>query len=202
MQPDSNDIPFNTYQIDIFGATIDAFSGSGGAMASFVARMYDLFIVAWSVAAVIAFVLSALLLFGIIYTYIRANQLDEAVDEFVAQAEAAYRQYHGADVKNMRWNDVQTHIQSDRPNDWKLAIIEADVLLQETLDNAGYQGATIAEQLKSASPQSFQTVEAAWDAHKVRNQVAHSGTDFVLTKRVAQETITKYKMVFDEFGVI
>ena len=75
-------------------------------------------------------------------------------------------------------------------------------MLEETLNNAGYVGQTLGEKLKGANPQSFRTVQDAWDAHKVRNDIAHVGSDFILTKRVAQETITKFERVFREFGVI
>ena len=75
-------------------------------------------------------------------------------------------------------------------------------MLQDVLDSAGYPGESIGEKLKNASPQSFRTIDMAWRAHKVRNQVAHSGSDFVLTKNLAQETITQYKMVFEEFEIV
>jgi len=75
-------------------------------------------------------------------------------------------------------------------------------MLEQMLDNAGYVGASIGDKLKTANPASFTTVQDAWDAHRVRNEIAHAGSDFVLTKRVAQETIIKYERVFREFGVI
>ena len=64
------------------------------------------------------------------------------------------------------------------------------------------QGTTIGEKLKSASPNSFKTLDQAWRAHRVRNEIAHAGSDFVLTKKAAQDTITQYKMVFEEFELL
>ncbi len=81
-----------------------------------------------------------------------------------------------------------------------MAIIESDILLGRILKEKGYGGSSIGEQLKSISPQSLSTLNDAWEAHKVRNQIAHDGADFVLTKKKAQETITMYKRVFSEFG--
>ena len=86
--------------------------------------------------------------------------------------------------------------------DWKLAIIEADVLLERMLDKAGYAGNTVGEKLKSASVRSFTTLDDAWRAHRVRNQIAHGGADFVLTQKTAHETIVLYERVFKEFHVI
>ena len=157
----------------------------------------------WDVYSVIAIILSFLFIIGFIYAKIRYAQLVEIEDQQLREAEEAWAHaYGGAVSKNTRWDEIQRHIAGDNPNDWRLAIIEADILLDETLQNAGYVGASIGEKLKTANVAAFQTVQDAWDAHKVRNQIAHAGSDFVLTKRLAEEAIVKYERVFREFGVI
>ncbi len=75
-------------------------------------------------------------------------------------------------------------------------------MLDETLKNAGYVGQNLGEKLKGANAESFTTLQDAWEAHKVRNEIAHVGSDFILTQKSAQETITRYARVFKEFGVI
>lgn len=205
---EDNDVPFNSYSIDFFGTIGRMFfdSGDGGnAIAeagSFFAIVVGWVTVVWSVFTFLSLLLSAVLLFGIIYAYIRSGQLDAAQEEFIAAAEQSYRQLHGVRTTNWRWDEIQGRISSENPNDWKLAIIDADVMLYDTLESAGYPGSTVGDKLKGASSRSFTTLDIAWNAHKVRNQVAHSGTDFVLTKKIAQETITQFRMVFEEFGVI
>jgi len=42
-------------------------------------------------------------------------------------------------------------------------------------------------------------LEDAWDAHKVRNRIAHEGSDFLLTEHLARKTIGQFKNVFTEF---
>jgi hypothetical protein len=83
-----------------------------------------------------------------------------------------------------------------------VAIIEADIFLDETLNEAGYVGVSLGEKLKSANPQSFTTIQDAWEAHKVRNEIAHVGSDFILTRKIAQDTLLRFERVFREFGVI
>ena len=95
---------------------------------------------------------------------------------------------------------MTTHIQSVNPNDWRLAIIEADIMLEEALDEIGLAGNTIGEKLKGASTQQLRSLDDAWKAHRVRNEIAHAGADFVLTQRIAQETINQYQRVFLELG--
>ena len=61
------------------------------------------------------------------------------------------------------------------------------------------KGETVADMLKSAS---FKTVQLAWDAHGVRNRIAHEGSDFQLTEREAKRAFVLYESVFRELKVI
>ena len=106
------------------------------------------------------------------------------------------------DVHNKRWAKVETLINSHNVNDWKQAIIEADIILDEMLDKMGYKGDTIAEKLKQVEESDFLTLNHAWEAHKIRNKIAHRGTDYVLGKNTADKTIESFKKVFEEFYFI
>lgn len=107
----------------------------------------------------------------------------------------------GAD-KNPRWERVLEHLNSANPNDWKFSILEADIMLSDLLDTMQYKGDTMADKLKAVDKSDFTTIESAWEAHKIRNMVAHTGGDFVLTEREARRVIDLYKDVFSEFKII
>jgi hypothetical protein len=49
--------------------------------------------------------------------------------------------------------------------------------------------------LKSAN---FDTIQNAWEAHKVRNSIAHD-SHFELTKRETKRVIQNFSLVFNEF---
>lgn len=201
MQPDDNDIVINQYGPDLLGAVQNLFgwfSGQEGNTNDF----YLFFIQFWQVFSIIAFLLSAVFIFGIVYAYIRFNQLSEIEMDQLLEAEVLWKELHGERAGGGEWQKIQSYLESSNPNDWKQAIIEADIKLDKTLTEAGYQGATIGEKLKSASPQNFTTLRDAWDAHMIRNKIAHQGSDFVLTQRIAQEAITKFGRVFAEFEVL
>jgi len=209
--PDSNDIVFNEYSLDFFGflELIFSFLFGGGRSSSSeaVAQMTADSIVAWlsniwTVFTIISWLITALLIYGLIYAFIRDGQLADIELEGILNREKLYSQLYRGGTTNKRWDDVEYHITTNNPNDWKLAVIEADVMLGDMLEQIGYAGATIGDKLKSASPNSFTTLDQAWRAHRVRNEVAHGGADFILTKKMAEDTIKQYKMVFQEFGVI
>ncbi len=155
----------------------------------------------WSVYAILAYLFSAICLGLYVYAKVRTGQLEELQDEMIAKAEELYDEQYRTGPKNDRLADVMNHISSDNPNDWKLAIIEADIILDDSLKRAGYGGASLGERLRSLTPTQLPSLDDAWQAHKVRNQVAHGGADFVLTKRLAEDTIKQYRRVFADLGV-
>ena len=110
-----------------------------------------------------------------------------------------------SDVKvegNPKWKQIMEFASSGNPNDWRQAVIEADIMLGELLTFLGYQGEGIGEQLKAVERGDFPTLDLAWDAHKVRNQIAHEGSDFLLTQREADRVIDLYRRVFESFKFI
>ncbi len=106
------------------------------------------------------------------------------------------------DMENKRWVHVQELIASEYPRDWKSAIMEADIMLGEMLTSFGYNGDSIGEQLKQIEKSDFLSLDQAWEAHKVRNEIAHSGESFSLTEREAKRVIRLFEEVFTEFRYI
>ncbi|HSE60864.1 MAG TPA: hypothetical protein VLA88_01060 [Candidatus Saccharimonadales bacterium] len=54
----------------------------------------------------------------------------------------------------------------------QLAVLEADKLLDHALKHRGYPGQTMGDRLKSARG-SFMNNDNVWQAHKLRNRLAH-----------------------------
>lgn len=103
---------------------------------------------------------------------------------------------------NPKWGHIQVLMKTTNPSDWRLAILEADIMLDEFLRASGYHGETIGEMLKSVEKSDFLTIESAWEAHKVRNRVAHDGSDYLLNEREAKQAIAHFESVFKEFDII
>lgn len=101
-----------------------------------------------------------------------------------------------------KWNTVVDLITSPSESDWRMAIIEADTLLDQLTKDAGFIGETLGERLKNADPGLFRTLDFAWDAHKLRNQIAHQGSDLVVSRLEFERAVKFYEAVFLEFGYI
>ena len=108
-----------------------------------------------------------------------------------------------AKEKLIQWQVVLNHINSESPAEWKLAILEADNMLDSILESEGYRGESIGEKLKALDPGDLTSYNEAWEAHKVRNQIAHEGAatmDF--SKKMARDTVLKFEKVFKELGYL
>jgi hypothetical protein len=99
------------------------------------------------------------------------------------------------------WARVQTHLQGEGPSDWKLAILEADTILDRLLIDLEYKGDNLGERLKKVNRMRMRHLEDAWDAHKFRNRIAHDAAVDV-TKDEALKITRKFANVFNEFDYI
>lgn len=70
-----------------------------------------------------------------------------------------------------KWTEI-TAMQSAGPSGLKNALIEADKLLDYVMIQKGFTGETMGDRLKSGGS-AFSNLNNIWDAHKLRNQLAH-----------------------------
>jgi hypothetical protein len=71
-----------------------------------------------------------------------------------------------------RWKEVEDLFSVKKEMNYKLAIIEADKLLDHVLKAYNFQGETIGDRLKIASYRFPRLKKVMW-AHRVRNQIVH-----------------------------
>ena len=180
-----------------FNLNFSLFDGSG-----LFAGFWDVLSTLWNIWAILAYIISIILLIIYVYATLRWNEYLALEAQQIKDEEALYDEYYRGVKQNSRLEEVFIHSQSDSPNDWKLAIIEADIILDDLLKDKGYAGNSLGERLRSITPSQLETIDDAWEAHKVRNKIAHGGADFVLTHRIAEETINRYRRVFTEFGIV
>lgn len=102
---------------------------------------------------------------------------------------------------NKNWDRVLLHVESYNESEWRLAVIEADIMLAELLDTMNLVGDSIGEKLKGVEKSDFNTLDLAWEAHKIRNQIAHDPS-FVLSQREARRVVALYESVFKEFSFV
>ncbi len=206
--PEEDIIAVSSTPIDVIGydyltPLLQLIFGSDGLFAGFTLdEVTGVLAVLWTIFVVLAYITSAVFLFLYVYASIHLDELVEVESNKIAAEEEAYARQRTGGATSNRFADMKQHVDSENPNDWKLAIIEADIILDEALKRQGYAGNSLGERLRSVSPQALQSLDDAWEAHKIRNEIAHSGVDFILTHKLARETIVRYERVFAEMGLL
>ncbi len=155
----------------------------------------------WGSLFPLSIFVSLLFAVGIAYCAMRILHIRRA--EWAAFRRAAHT-VEAVDIPRtqLRWNRVLEHAASEDEHQWRLAILEADIMLNELLDTQGYKGETIAEKMKQVSRTNFNSIDDAWEAHRMRNKVAHEGADLHIDERTKNHVINLYQRVFKEFGFI
>ena len=154
-----------------------------------------------SVVVVIFSIISIIFLVVIIYSIIRIRERNKA----------NHHKYHEAvksvsilkeEKDNKRWQTILDFITSDSPSDWRVAVIECDNMLDDLTKELGLVGENLGERLKNAPVSHFKTLENAWEAHRVRNKIAHEGMSYEMEYREAKKAIENYEAVFNEFNYL
>ena len=147
----------------------------------------------------IATFISMIALVIIVYSFIRISELASAESKKLG---LALNWSSERKQKNERWERVEQYMTSLNVSDWKIAILEADNILDDVTERMGYKGENLGERMKQIEASDFPYLEEAWQAHKMRNTIAHKGTDYELTRSEAEQTINIYHRVFKELGYL
>jgi len=165
--------------------------GSAAGFSAFLAHL-------WLWIIVVGYALSVIGLFVIVYATMRLFELRKREAKYYGTLILAPEVSGGI---NPRWQHIESLIGGATASEWREAIIEADIMLDDVLMKQGYVGDGVGEKLKSIEPSDLNTLQDAWEAHKVRNQIAHEAV-FDLSETLARRTIAHYENVFREFKVL
>ena len=100
-----------------------------------------------------------------------------------------------------KWEEIIHHANSTREAEWKLAIIEADNLVDNTLKSASYPGDTMGERLMNIEKGQLLSLDGLWEAHKIRNKLAHD-TNYFLRYAEARRAIALYEAALKELNAL
>ena len=147
---------------------------------------------------ILALVLSGLFLWGIIHIILKTNYFEIKKEQFL---DILGKPYVARRRSLKGWRQIQTRLQSAEQNQWKLAILEADHILNEILKMSGYLGSKLEDKLDLITPAQLANVDEVRNAHGFRDKIAKDPT-FSISKEEALEIIEIYKKSFVELNLI
>ena len=158
----------------------------------------------WTVAGIISSCLTIFFLGIIIFCLVRMWEMQQHEKHEIAHEihEALLRKQERDRNTNPRWHYILTLVESPNESDWRVAIIESDTMMEEILKDKGLVGNTVSELLEEAKSNGYLSMQNAWDAHLVRNKIAHEGSEFPLSQIEARRAIKQFENFFEELRVI
>lgn len=183
------DMPvFGVSSIDLTGQVTNVLKGVGVDLPSLVNTLR-------TVGLISTIVFGGLFLWVIIklrrYFAERAAQLKAEFHPPPA-AESAY---------DAKWKEVKEHLGSFRDAEWKFAVIEADRLVENILQEAGFVGEDMGEKLKGIDQSQLRSINDLWSAHKLRNLIVHD-PDYQVQQRDAREAVGNFEKALRELGAL
>ena len=139
----------------------------------------------------IIFIILALVVLGSIIilllksTWLKRRFLEDMVEIIV------YRPF-GVKRTFKQWAKINKRLETGKEAECKLAVIEADSLLNDVLRKMGYSGETMGEKLKQLDSTTLPNIDQIWEAHKSRNNVVHD-PDYKLTLDQAKKILGIYE---------
>ncbi len=94
-----------------------------------------------------------------------------------------------------KWDKVKKRLGKNWESEAKLAIIEADNLLDSVLKRMAFKGESLGERLKQLSKEMLPNIDDVWDAHKTRNNIVHD-PDYRLSIGKARSVLQHYEDAF------
>ncbi|EKE16515.1 MAG: hypothetical protein ACD_11C00004G0013 [uncultured bacterium] len=91
-----------------------------------------------------------------------------------------------------KWDKVVSRMKTGSISQFKVAILEADMIVDDILGKIGYKGNNMTERLAQVNPNQLDYLEELQKAHEVRNKIVHEES-FVLDETVAKETLETYE---------
>jgi len=107
----------------------------------------------------------------------------------------------GTHALGKRWSKILRRVKTDTPSEVKLAIIEADRILEDVLERMGYSGKSTGERLERLSTDYVSNIDQLWEAHRLRNNIVHD-PNYRLSFSQSKKAITAYGQAFKELEVI
>ncbi len=142
----------------------------------------------------VAVLVSLVLMVGILYSIIRVSQL-HSTDKMVKRAFAK----RGRNVvDNQQWRKILNLTHTDNPHDWKLALREADIMLDVAVTEKGYRGTTFEDRLvRLPDSEDAELAHQGWVEY-----IQIGGDQHMLTKVKVKEVLKHYERALKKLGVL
>ena len=148
----------------------------------------------WLFLSRMAFLLVIMVLLGgIIFFIIKSSWLRYSIiydtSEFLT-----YKPF-GVKKIEKQWTGIRSRLDTGLESEYKLAVIETDNMMEDTLKRMGYAGETLGERLKALTVATLPNIEEVKAVHHIRNNIVHD-PDYRLSLEETKNVLEVYEKAF------
>jgi len=142
----------------------------------------------------LAFWLIGIVVFGgIIFFLIKSSWLNYSI-LYDATEFLTFRPF-GVKKIEKQWEKIRVRLDTGLQSEYKLAVIEADNMLEDILKRMGYSGEALGERLKALTAATLPNIEEVKAVHQVRNNIVHD-PDYRLSLEETKNALEVYEKAF------
>jgi len=139
------------------------------------------------------FFLAAIIYFMVNSSYLKYQFFEDVTEFFSWQA------YGLREIAN-RWKKIQSKADTGSESEYKLALIEADDFLSETLEERGFTGKTFEELVNNAGKIVLPNLEEILSIHETRNSIVYN-PDYKIDLDQVKKILAIYEAAIKNIGV-
>ncbi len=144
---------------------------------------------------IIFIIVSIIFFVAIIYYALNTSYLKHL---FIYDLEdASSRKDYGRSKISKKWGKIKKRLEKDNEAEYKLALIEADKILDDILKKMGYGEKSLNEKLKRLSSNDVSNLEELLKANEICQNVVHD-PNYRLNKEKAEEIINIFEESFKD----
>jgi hypothetical protein len=153
----------------------------------------------WLLGIKIFFIFISLFLLGmIIFGFLKSAwfnlRFKDNINEILSYKPA------GTKKTEKNWKKIMMKLNSGLESEYKLAVIEANNMLEDVLKRMGYSGETITEKLKKVSSDVIPDIEEVKEANAVRNNIVYD-PNYSLSLDRAKKIMEVYEKAFKDINL-
>ncbi len=99
-----------------------------------------------------------------------------------------------------RWQEIEAMLDRHGEMNYKLAVMEGDIMLDDILKKMGYHGETLGERLNSLTIATLPNIERIKEAHQTRNNIIHD-PDYRLSLDETRKVLDVFEQAFRDLEV-
>ncbi len=157
------------------------------------------FFIIWQVLRIVFLIISAFFIGLLIYLFKVNDYLDMRYLENYSEFRKT-KPYLKVDLSK-EWKDVVKHAKGEKEAERKMAVIEADDMVDSVLLKIGYSGETLLDKLAKLNKEIIPNIEEVKEAHRKRRDIAYDPNKSI-SREEAEEIVSVYEEVFKDLRIL